>query len=776
MSKIFRTGERALYVHVGQHKTGTSTIQYFISRNRAILQRHGVFVPGKLVGPNVHHDIARTLWNTQPSDVARKRFLDVIASILDQAGSCPRVLLSSEVFSTGHLKLHNEHLKLFSEHFDSVHLIYYMRRQDDALMSGYNQLIKSHGRKEPFAEPSSPAPYMEAIEGLLDDFGVSPDAMTIRVYEKEQLLNGDLLADFLDTMDLQLTDDYVIRRDPNNTSLSRNALEYKRYINGLTPTSLPLKEQRLLEHRFAHALGEYSSQDRLESNTASMSLISPQRRREILLALREDYAQIARMYMGRNDGSLFRRPGPDLDEPWEPYTGLSEDSAAQITEVICARRPELLHELRQLCLHAATDDPYASEAKQVLQPGIIGLPQTEPQVRTAPARRKTIYLHIGMPKTGTTALQHLCHANAKLLAEHGILYPKAGSMSGAHHLFAYSLWKRKVYWWQGGSCTSPRAVLEEMISEADQCNCDNILISSELLMYLPREGTTELLVDALSDFDVKIICYVRRMDRFLCSAVRQTIKALSGQFSIDAINKGKSIPVLDHVLDMRGYLAEWLAAFPTENFILRPYEKSQLQNNDIQADFLRILGLELTDDFAVSRQNPNPRMTNDALEYKRLINIVFAESPEKASPFIQELLDYSASVDATTKAVFGPEDANIIAPEVRLNAIQQSADLCVRIARDYLGRADGQLFYDPLPDPSEPWVPYPGLSPAKAEEITSFLRKSNGKLVRMLEKQLSNQPKRNAEFREAEKILRPGVCEPGFLRRLFTRTRKSSEK
>lgn len=37
--------------------------------------------------------------------------------------------------------------------------------------------------------------------------------------------------------------------------------------------------------------------------------------------------------------------------------------------------------------------------------------------------KKTIYFHIGFPKTGTTSLQSFCYKNSQILEENGFLYP-----------------------------------------------------------------------------------------------------------------------------------------------------------------------------------------------------------------------------------------------------------------------------------------------------------------------------------------------------------------
>ena len=43
--------------------------------------------------------------------------------------------------------------------------------------------------------------------------------------------------------------------------------------------------------------------------------------------------------------------------------------------------------------------------------------------------KKKLYLHIGMGKTGTTALQHFFWDNRDILAAKGICYPKVGIQS-----------------------------------------------------------------------------------------------------------------------------------------------------------------------------------------------------------------------------------------------------------------------------------------------------------------------------------------------------------
>ena len=47
--------------------------------------------------------------------------------------------------------------------------------------------------------------------------------------------------------------------------------------------------------------------------------------------------------------------------------------------------------------------------------------------------KPNLILHIGMGKTGTTALQEAFWANRDVLARAGITYPDIGVDAGAHH-------------------------------------------------------------------------------------------------------------------------------------------------------------------------------------------------------------------------------------------------------------------------------------------------------------------------------------------------------
>ncbi|HJY52915.1 MAG TPA: hypothetical protein VKD89_02735, partial [Candidatus Udaeobacter sp.] len=52
---------RVCHIHVGPHKTGTTSIQWFLQENRAELLTHGYFVPESETRRGAHHALVEKL-------------------------------------------------------------------------------------------------------------------------------------------------------------------------------------------------------------------------------------------------------------------------------------------------------------------------------------------------------------------------------------------------------------------------------------------------------------------------------------------------------------------------------------------------------------------------------------------------------------------------------------------------------------------------------------------------------------------------------------------
>lgn len=142
--------------------------------------------------------------------------------------------------------------------------------------------------------------------------------------------------------------------------------------------------------------------------------------------------------------------------------------------------------------------------------------------------RKTLYLHIGAHKTGTTSIQSYLHQNRDRLLAEGLLYPQAFGHRLGHHQLYFRL--------EGGDKGSAPADMDlerefvRLYDEIDGSPAENVIMSSEGLFSLSKQGI-EQLADRLAGYDITAIAAIRRPDRLFESAYNQKIKSAEARFS-----------------------------------------------------------------------------------------------------------------------------------------------------------------------------------------------------------------------------------------------------
>lgn len=333
--------------------------------------------------------------------------------------------------------------------------------------------------------------------------------------------------------------------------------------------------------------------------------------------------------------------------------------------------------------------------------------------------KKTLYLHIGMGKTGTTALQSFFWTNRELLAKNGILYPYLGMIEGAHHLLSPyhpSFLKE--------DCNFVDVdVWGPMLLNAVQ---PNILISSELMVWASEESVIQFCEKLKQLFQVKIVIYLRRQDNIIMASYNQVIKDGSQRENLN----DSELEKLFLQFNYEQKLKPWRTALGKENIIVRPYEKGQFYEGDIIKDFMHyVLGLEFTNQYSVEKENQNPRLSTSAMEFKRLLNNLIFNTKD-SDRFIRVLLDYSREEDSSSTEAFSSK--SILPSHKRLELLRRSTKLNERIARDYLKRENGMLFYDPLPDVNEQSKVTQELTQAKIIDIAEFIVNKDPELMNYL--------------------------------------------
>lgn len=246
-----------------------------------------------------------------------------------------------------------------------------------------------------------------------------------------------------------------------------------------------------------------------------------------------------------------------------------------------------------------------------------------------------IYLHIGAPKTGSTAIQACCANNRAALLAHGILYPEVSLRGYGHHDMAFLLAGGYPDW----ATPQPRP-LEELLSEletAARTHAGDLLLSSENFYLLAdpvkvRAGLES--AGALAGRQPVILVYLRRQDEAHASWYNQTIKAQGYTHTFE-----ECLTAFGSLFDYHERLRLWADAFGTESIKVQVFAPESFPGGDIRLDFLNRLGLP-KHGFALPPQRQNLEINADLLEFQRTLNRL-PLTAQKKRRFLHRLMELS---------------------------------------------------------------------------------------------------------------------------------------
>lgn len=133
---------RLCYIHIGPHKTGTKSIQWFLKENRTELLKRGYFVPesGNIHGG--HHAIVRNFCGQELPEHQRSAASN-FAQALEKTRS-EAVILSSEALDG--LLRKRDYAEAFFQRIEKLNLepklVLFVRNQPQLINSRYAQVIK----------------------------------------------------------------------------------------------------------------------------------------------------------------------------------------------------------------------------------------------------------------------------------------------------------------------------------------------------------------------------------------------------------------------------------------------------------------------------------------------------------------------------------------------------------------------------------------------------------------------------------------------------------
>lgn len=146
--------EKTVYIHIGAHKTATTSVQSYLSHHAPRLASNGILYPDTCRYHFGHHRIGFALKEQiDPSRQDRPEFETEIAELRREidASTAHTVIVSSEaLFVLPQHALDRLKQALTGYH---VEVIAFVRRQDSYLVSLYNQLVQ--GADDTFTAPLS---------------------------------------------------------------------------------------------------------------------------------------------------------------------------------------------------------------------------------------------------------------------------------------------------------------------------------------------------------------------------------------------------------------------------------------------------------------------------------------------------------------------------------------------------------------------------------------------------------------------------------------------
>lgn len=246
-----------LILHIGIEKTGSSSIQTFLFKNKKLLENIG-YAYVHTAGRIDHRNLAIAFMAHTESDGYTRVHKIEGEEVRHAFGERVKKDFANEVVSLRNRGIHtvivsSEHLhsrltsifeiqKLGSfllSVFDDVQIVAYIRDQCKKFPSHYSTRIKSGGTL------SFRKAFNEYLSGRCDYYDISfnhwvstfgKDALSVQVFDRKSFYQGELIQDFLNQTDIKL-DPAKLRglKSYVNSSLSKNACVFLRFLNIFLP-------------------------------------------------------------------------------------------------------------------------------------------------------------------------------------------------------------------------------------------------------------------------------------------------------------------------------------------------------------------------------------------------------------------------------------------------------------------------------------------------------------------------------------------------------------
>jgi len=285
---------------------------------------------------------------------------------------------------------------------------------------------------------------------------------------------------------------------------------------------------------------------------------------------------------------------------------------------------------------------------------------------------KRVILHLGRPKTGTTALQAFLRLNKPLLETNDISY--VGNM--APHAIPFPDFARKI---QAASPAQYQTAIKRMRNFFLGRKQSTVIYSNEIHYWSHK--VLKAYKAAIGTQNLTVIIYLRRQDEDLQAQYMQGI--------VDPDVRGtKLISEIDrHNLNLLKLLSDYDTIFGVYELVPRVYSKSSFVNGNIFDDFFVAAGLPMPE--AVEYPDRSTSNISRSRLYIEILRLANERRPASSHAENMLKIDQFLGEKAFKSDKSGYNFLSIAEQNVLMN---EFAENNAEVARKYFGRDDGILF------------------------------------------------------------------------------------
>lgn len=357
--------------------------------------------------------------------------------------------------------------------------------------------------------------------------------------------------------------------------------------------------------------------------------------------------------------------------------------------------------------------------------------------------RKSLYIHIGPPKTGTSVIQFWLNNSVDWLATHGVYYPvhdvDINSVSSGHR--ALFLEKRS----DTTRTQFNHDKFQALLAEFEATKCSTLLLSSEFFFYQVPQ-----FLQYQKDYNIRLVAYVRADVELVESLYNQSVKR-NRQVKPLAARSKLPKSYLDDLID-------FMTVYPPELFCLRAYGNGDVLDPNIQADLLSAIGLPHNSEKQSLAGKINSSYSFECLEVKRWLNHF-------------DLTNIDSQIDLYLQGYVGNRESYTLLPANVYKAyVTQSLEKINKL-HSISGVHNYTKLVKYLSEKQRNNYIHQELYPSHLEKVARYLIGRNRNLVKILVNQIEQQVNEQKD-KERLDIIKDAMADVPSKQNLFTKIKR----